>query len=77
MFIFFFIFPAKNMDAIIPHPLIKVTEDDVKKARAFYGLEDEMRIKESLDAIEEWCQKQPHLAEAYIYMRKCFSCFVI
>lgn len=63
------------MDAIIPHPLIIVTKEDVDKARAFYGLEDEKRIAECLDAIGEWCQKQSHLVEAYKYMCKCFKYF--
>lgn len=58
------------MDVIIPHAPIKVTKEDVNKARACYGLKDENSIMECLDAIEEWCQKQPHLAEASKYLSK-------
>lgn len=53
-----------NMEVIPQHPLIMITQDDMKKARQFYDLDDEQRIQESLAAIQEWCQKQPHLLEA-------------
>nr|ATY51962.1 CRAL-TRIO domain-containing protein [Bicyclus anynana] len=52
------------MDKLQRHPLLQVTEDDVRKAREFYNL-DENRISESLEAIGSWFKKQDHLAEVY------------
>lgn len=59
-----------RMKSITGHPLTIVTEEDVKKARLFYGVDSD-RIKESLDAIDEWCKKQDHLVEAYKNLGKC------
>ncbi|XP_039752555.1 alpha-tocopherol transfer protein-like [Pararge aegeria] len=56
------------MDTLQYHPLLLITEDDIKKARQFYNVEDETRIKDSLKAIESWCKKQDHLVEAYQYL---------
>ncbi|XP_049879544.1 uncharacterized protein LOC126376277 isoform X2 [Pectinophora gossypiella] len=58
------------MEVIPTHPLIVVTKDDVEKARKFYDIDDVDRIKESLDQIEDWCKKQPHLEEANKYMSR-------
>ncbi|KAJ2937363.1 hypothetical protein O0L34_g14255 [Tuta absoluta] len=58
------------MEVIAFHPLIDVTQEDVKKARQFYDLDDVKRINESLDQIDEWCKKQPHLEEAHKYMSR-------
>ncbi|XP_045503696.1 uncharacterized protein LOC123700507 [Colias croceus] len=52
------------MENLPHHPLIEISADDVSKAREFYGINDVNRIKESLDAIDEWCKKQDHLSEA-------------
>ncbi|CAK1541712.1 unnamed protein product [Leptosia nina] len=52
------------METLPNHPLIELTEDDVTKAREFYGINDVTRISQSLDSIMEWCQKQDHLVEA-------------
>ncbi|XP_047538169.1 alpha-tocopherol transfer protein-like [Vanessa atalanta] len=57
------------METIAYHPLLEVQQEDVKKVRQFFDLDDVNRIKESLEAIEEWCKKQPHLVEAFQYLR--------
>ncbi|XP_047525222.1 uncharacterized protein LOC125063050 [Pieris napi] len=52
------------METLPNHPLIEVTSDDVTKAREFYEINDVTRIKQSLDTIYEWCNKQDHLVNA-------------
>lgn len=78
-FFFFLIFSSvftqssfclQNMDAIPYHPLLIVTQDDMKKIRQSCGIDDAKRIRDSLDSIELWLKKQPHLAEAGNYMSK-------
>ncbi|XP_072934373.1 uncharacterized protein [Epargyreus clarus] len=56
------------METIPQHPLIIVTEQDIKKVRASCGLDDVKMIQDHLDAIDEWCKKQDHLVEAYAYI---------
>lgn len=52
------------MEAIPCHPLVIVTQEDLKKVRQSCDVNDVKRIQDSLDTIEEWMKKQPHLAEA-------------
>lgn len=59
------------METLPYHPLVIVTEEDIKKARQLYGIGDVNQIKESLASIEEWFKKQDHLAEASKYLSKC------
>lgn len=56
------------MDEIPHHPLIVVTNENVKKVRQMCNLDDPKRIKESVDAVEEWLKKQDHLAGAIPYL---------
>ncbi|CAF4802507.1 unnamed protein product [Pieris macdunnoughi] len=58
------------METLPNHPLIEVTSDDVTKAREFYEINDVTRIKQSLDTIYEWCNKQDHLVNALKVMGK-------
>ncbi|KAG7303408.1 hypothetical protein JYU34_011923 [Plutella xylostella] len=53
----------RTMETIPHHPLIQVTQEDLAKAREFYGISDVKRIRESLDAVDDWCQKQSHLVQ--------------
>lgn len=64
------------MKSITGHPLIVVTEEDVKISRSLCGVEKPERIKESLDAIDEWCQKQDHLVEAYKNLGEFLSAYL-
>ncbi|CAH2093972.1 unnamed protein product [Euphydryas editha] len=56
------------MDTVPYHPLLEVKQTEIRKVRQFYDLDDINRIKESLEIIEDWCKKQPHLVEALQYM---------
>ncbi|XP_050353560.1 alpha-tocopherol transfer protein-like [Nymphalis io] len=56
------------METIAYHPLLEVQQEDVKKVRQFFDLDDINRIKQNLEAVEEWCKKQPHLVEAFQYL---------
>lgn len=56
------------MEAIPCHPLVIVTQEDLKKVRQSCDVNDVKRIQDSLDTIEEWMKKQPHLAEAGTYI---------
>ncbi|KAL4712407.1 hypothetical protein ACJJTC_001568 [Scirpophaga incertulas] len=58
------------MEVLPVHPLIKLTKEDVKNTRQFYDVDDMKRINESLDAVEDWIKKQPHLIEAGKYMSR-------
>ncbi|KAJ8712719.1 hypothetical protein PYW08_008023 [Mythimna loreyi] len=58
------------MEKIAYHPLITVTQDDMKKVRQTCGIDDVKRINEALDIVEEWIKKQEHLVEAYQYMNR-------
>lgn len=59
------------METIQYHPLLQITEDVVKRVRQFYGVDDEKRIRDSLEAIGSWFKKQEHLADAYQQLREC------
>lgn len=58
------------METIPYHPLVTVTQEDMKKARQLYGIQDVNQIRESLDAVEVWLKKQDHLVEASKYLSR-------
>ncbi|XP_059049896.1 alpha-tocopherol transfer protein-like [Achroia grisella] len=59
------------MEVISPSlPLVQVTAENLRDARNYLGISDVKMIKESLDNIEEWLKKQPHLVEASQYMSR-------
>ncbi|XP_026728105.1 alpha-tocopherol transfer protein-like [Trichoplusia ni] len=58
------------MEKIPHHSLITITEETVRKVREQSGIEDVQRIKQSVDIVEAWLQKQDHLAEANKYLNK-------
>ncbi|XP_050353565.1 alpha-tocopherol transfer protein-like [Nymphalis io] len=55
------------MESASYNPLLKVSDEEIAKIRQDYNL-DTNKIKENLDAIEEWCEKQNHLREAVQYL---------
>ncbi|XP_075983599.1 alpha-tocopherol transfer protein-like [Anticarsia gemmatalis] len=58
------------MEEIPHHPLIIVTKESIKKVRQLCEVDDPKRIKESVDAVEEWVKKQEHLAGAIPYLTR-------
>ncbi|KAJ0173134.1 hypothetical protein K1T71_011310 [Dendrolimus kikuchii] len=58
------------MEKTPPHPLIVVTPEDIKKVRQLYATDDVKRIKEGIDAVQEWIKKQDHLSEAGKYLSR-------
>ncbi|CAH0713630.1 unnamed protein product, partial [Brenthis ino] len=60
----------RKMETITHHPLLIVTPEEMKKVRQFFNLDDVYRIRESLEAIEEWCKKQDHLVTAFQYLNR-------
>lgn len=56
------------MEKLPYHPLVIVTQEDLQKARELYGVQDINSLRESLDILEKWLQKQPHLAEGSKYL---------
>ncbi|KOB70118.1 putative CRAL/TRIO domain-containing protein, partial [Operophtera brumata] len=58
------------MEVVPYHPLVTVTQEDMKKVRQSCDVDDVQRIRDSLDTIDEWLKKQPHLAEAGTYISR-------
>ncbi|XP_045454112.1 uncharacterized protein LOC123663481 [Melitaea cinxia] len=58
------------METLPYHPLLEVKQEEMKKTRQFYDLDDIDRINKSLETIEDWCKKEPHLAEGFQYISK-------
>ena len=58
------------MEEIPHHPLITVTQEDMKKVRQQYDINDVRRINDAIDQVEEWIKKQDHLVEASKYLSK-------
>lgn len=58
------------MERLSGHPLIILTEEDIQKTRLLAGVDNPNSLKESLDVVLEWCEKQNHLKEACKYMSK-------
>ncbi|XP_068623776.1 alpha-tocopherol transfer protein-like [Battus philenor] len=56
------------MDLVTSNQLIVVTDEDIEKTRLDNGIRNNM--SEILDAIDHWCRKQEHLAEAYKYLER-------
>ncbi|XP_053617354.1 alpha-tocopherol transfer protein-like [Plodia interpunctella] len=52
------------MEAVPYHPIVKVTADEIRRTREFYNQSDVRVIVESISAVREWMEKQPHLIEA-------------
>nr|ATY51939.1 CTD28 [Heliconius melpomene] len=49
------------------HLLLQVSEDDIAKVNQEYNLDD-VKIKDYINIINIWCNKQDHLVEAHKYM---------
>lgn len=58
------------MEKIPYHPLITVTQEDMKKVRQACDIDDVKRINDALDVVVEWIKKQDHLVEASQYLSK-------
>lgn len=56
---------------MLEHLLLQVSEDDIAKVNQEYNLDD-AKIKDYINIINIWCNKQEHLAEAHKYMSKIF-----
>ncbi|CAH2052272.1 unnamed protein product, partial [Iphiclides podalirius] len=57
-----------RMEKLPYHPLAIVTKEDIQNTRLLYGVNDSKKLKESLDAVQEWCQKQDHLKDSCKYL---------
>ncbi|XP_052751926.1 uncharacterized protein LOC113513888 [Galleria mellonella] len=59
------------METISPSlPLVQVSAEELKGTRKRLGINDVQMIRESLDNVEEWLKKQPHLVEASQHMSR-------
>ncbi|XP_041972585.1 uncharacterized protein LOC121728459 [Aricia agestis] len=58
------------METVPYHPLIEISQEQLKQAREFYGVGNAKRIQESLDQVEEWCKKQDHLVDALPFLSR-------